>query len=342
MSKDQVPNLDVTHVAVHKRVCRPRGYALILTLVVLALTAVMVGGLAHRSGAEALLAQQAERDLRTRWAETSARRALMPAMQNHLEAKLAQWRTENAQGEGSPPVAVLISLDLMGVSITARLDDQQAVPNLNRLAHMDPSGGWREIGSVFAPPSVPASGSLLPLDSEAASRLGTPRLIAWGQVYPAVDPRLLSGLEPLRDHQPVGLRDWAAATGPTRHGLTTGVTLWGDGKLNAWTSSPETLHHMFDRVIGADQVSRLVELRTAHRAGAARGLVEMLGLSADERARMQLSLCDRSRTYALWLAVTVQQEDHGGVLRGLRPCWSLTVVEGAAGSTNPNSQVFRW
>lgn len=324
--------------------CVPRresGYALLLTLVMLALTAVTIGTLAHTSGTEALRARQAERDLQLRWAEASSRRVLLPALKQQLETRLDQWRADDQGMFRSPASSVMVVLDLQGIRIVARLDDQQAMPNLNQLLTAEQHGQPLDVQSILAESPIRERLVPMPLDEATARRLGESSFTSWGQLYLTASPSDLSGLNPAATRQ----RD--LIFGDSRPGTTSlrgpGVTLWGDGKLNLLTASPQALHRVLDDPIGSDQVMTLLDLREAHRDLSARQLVQMLNMGPSERAAARLALTDRSRTYALWLAVTPTVD--GEPIPGQRPRWSLTVVEGGGGLTRGSggrNRDFRW
>lgn len=301
---------------------RSGGYALLLTLVMLALTAVTIGTLAHVSSSEALRARQAERDLQSRWAETSSRRVLLPALQQRLESELDAWRTSEQAPTLPPPASITVTLDLGDQRIAARVDDLQALPNLNRQLAMTKPGQRNDVRSIFTGGMVHERLQPRPLEEDHARRMGSGPYLSWGQLYPAAGPETLSGLDPTAI--PPGHFVYANGNAdPTGFNPGVGWTLWGDGKLNVWTASQDSLHRVLDHSIGSDQTTRLIELRGGHRGLSARELIQMMNLGPSERAAARLALTDRTETYALWLAITPLQRGETGP--DGRVLWSLTV-----------------
>ena len=335
-------------------VCASRcssGYALLLTLVMLVLTAVTISTLAHTSSTQAMRARQAERDLQSRWAETSCRRVLMPALQQHLQTALDSYRDAGAEWVDSPPSSVAVSFALSGVQVVARLDDQQAVPNVNHLLTSTTQGQPNSIADVLIPGSIRARLVPRPLDESQAQQLNASPFESWGQLYPTASPQALSGMTgsmPLGRGLVLGYADrgnglvGAAPGGSGVPGIP-GVGLWGDGRLNVWTASPQSLHRVLDDGIGSDQVAKLLALRRDHRELSARQLVQAMNLGPSERAVARQTLTDRSRTFGMWLAVTPTDVDRP--LQGRQAHWSLTIVESSdrsARSGGSHARVFRW
>lgn len=319
---------------------RVGGYALLLTLILLTLTAVTIGTLARTSSTQALQAIQAERDLQLRWAELSCRRVLLPAMQTQLTSDLDRWRSsesENTTRRDAPLFSMTTTIEFRGIHVVARLDDQQALPNLNTLLAASHNGQPADVHALIAQTSIRERLVPRPLDEATARRIGAGPYDAWGQLFPAATPPVLSGMQ--------------GATNST--GIP--LTLWGDGRLNVWTASPESLHLVLDDRVGTDQVAKLLELRAEHRERSVRELIQMMNLGPSERAQARLSLTDRSRTYALWLSLSLhsfegETSSNAYTLKdSSSPTqWSLTISEnssatsGSASGGGDRGKVFRW
>lgn len=317
---------------------RSRGYALLLTLVMLSLTAVMIGTLAHTSGSEALRARQAQRDLQSRWAGASCRRVLLPALQEQLQSELDQWRADDQSVGALPPASVSLSFEMQGVQILARVDDQQAMPNLNQRIKATANGQPLDVQGALSEYAFNERLVPRPMEEVHARRLGAEPFQSWGQLYPAATPNDLSGISSPRATARGLVFENSGGSVTYAGGLE--LTLWGDGMVNLWTASPQSLHRVLDEPIGVDQVSKLIELREDYRDLSARQLVQMLNMGPSERAAAQLALTDRSRAYAMWLAVTPMAD--GQPLPGERPRWSLTVTEGGRGISGDRDRVFCW
>lgn len=332
---------------------------MLLTLVMLALTAVAVASLAHTSASDALAARQAERDLQRRWAETSCRRVLMPAMRTRLEDELDRWRYEGDRTDpgSAPPSSVSTRITLGGVRLDVRVDDQQALPNLNTLLHTGLRDPALEVQRVVTQAGLQGRLAPSPLDPDSARRLGLPDYASWGQVYALASPEQLSGM--VMDRRTIHRAgatpqiEFFHATGAqvtpgSSSGGTSGaggggvlLTLWGDGRLNLWTAGGWAVHRVLDERIGADRVADLLALRGQYPDRSSRQLVSMLNLPPDQRASAQLALTDRSRVYVMWLGVTPVVEVRSSSQPTPRTSWSLT-VQGAGGDHPARPLIFRW
>lgn len=332
------------------------GYALVLTLVMLSLTAVMVGTLAQTSGSAALQAKDAERELQLKWAEASCRHVLVPVMRDRLQSELDDWRsTDDGQDltHQRPASSISTSFELGGVWVVARMDDQQALPNLNTLLTQRDNGQPTDIQALLA--SQAGIGERLkaqPLEESIAQRIGARAYTSWGQLYPDATPQSLSGLNPsAQSPQSTIIDDEGNNPIP--------FTLWGNGTLNLWTASPAAVHLALGERLSPDKIARLLELRQTHRDRPARQLVQMLNLGPSERAAARLALTDQSQTHTLWLSLTPPGSQgtssrapmDGRVRHTTTPGdnsggsggggWSLTVVESTHRKAQ-RQQVFRW
>lgn len=334
---------------------------MLLTLVMLALTAVAVASLAHTSASDALAAQKAERDLQRRWAETSCRRVLMPAMQTRLEDELDRWRYEDDRTDpgSAPPSSVSTRIMLGELRLDVRVDDQQALPNLNTLLQTGLRDPALEVQRVVAQAGLQGRLAPSPLDPDPARRLGLPGYASWGQVYALASPEQLSGMVIDRrtihttratsqiefshevDPQVIPGGNTGGNSGAGAGGGGVWLTLWGDGRLNLWTAGGWAVHRVLDERIGADRVADLLALRGQYPDRSSRQLVSMLNLPPDQRASAQLALTDRSRVYAMWLGVTPVVEARSSSQPTPRTSWSLT-VQGAGGDPPARPLIFRW
>ena len=311
------------------------GYALLLTLVMLALTATAVSTLAKTSATRALAAKQAERDLQIQFAESSCRRVLMPAMQQYLgsDANTSQTRG-GASSRTATLSSLIVAMEFGDLHVVARLDDQNALPNLNALLASQTPPQAAGSHPIFAAIGLPNPRHTWPLQGAIGQRVGIGTYSAWQQLYPQTPPATLCGLDP---HA-------ATTTYPAPSPPPFPLTLWGNEKLNLWTASEQALHGVLDGVMDPSDIAELVTLRddTPYREQSIAQMLQTLGLSISAQSSAQRRLTDESQTYALWLAVTpTSSERHPAPSSAAYTSWSLT-ISGWNDGSGSRPIVFHW
>lgn len=264
-----------------------RGFALLLSLALLMLAAVLLLSLSRRSAALAAEALQARDDLQRKWAAQSLRDALLPYADELLN-EAAERRRE--------PVAVLRGRIVLGeVEVDYALADEQAKANLNALyARVEAEQVERAVRSLLSGDVGAANVQLRPdprapepqrssFEDEAgqAPREGeepspqqpSPQLpeaearafATWAQVFENVTPFELYA--------------------PKERGLgvVEHLTLWGDGRINLERASREAIEVAAAGLLRPGQAGELMELRNAPGSGGEGGAWGALGLATDSQ-----------------------------------------------------------
>jgi hypothetical protein len=318
-----------------------RGYALLITVVMLALLAVILGGMARRSADTALQARAAEYDVRQRWAALSCQQTVLAGAPERFEQRTEEWLEACADEDGPPtgwdqrpaPVETL-ALELRGVHLWLRIDDEQAKQNLNHALRTTPEARVAPqaiVAETLAPTFVVTPALTRP---EFVEALDFQPISSWDQVLPSTDPLQL-----------LGIRDASRLVGTNEpsDAPANRVTLWGDGRLNLFATSDETLRRVLRDKAEPATIELLLRLRREDPGLGLQGLIDNVTAEReDDRAALNAALTDRSRCFTLWLACKPQTPDNAATH------WSISVIESAAnpqasasGDRQPLKQ-YRW
>lgn len=315
-----------------------RGYALLVTLVMLGLLGVILGGLARISADTALEAREAEDRLRRHWAELSCQRALLVSAPEWSAAKYAAWvasfddDARDANSDAPRPAGQeSLHLSLTGVELWIRIEDEQAKVNLNHLLReASADGDTFRTESVLRDALGGVSGVLPQVTRpEMVQALGLEPLESWGQALPGSTPGSLLGVNAPK--QLLG--------GAFTNAITGNKTLWGSGQINLVTAQEQVvIDHLRDRV-PPETVQRLLQ---AHREDPSRSLHALIAEATDdpdERAALATTLTTRSHCFSMWLA------SRPAARPTAIPHWSLHIVtsgSNATAGTPANIRQYRW
>lgn len=322
-----------------RRATHGRGFALVLTLMVLVLAAVALGSVGRLSLGQALQARAAHEDLQWRWGVRSCRETVLARAEPILAA---------AEASSLEPVRTLrAKLTLGDQAFELALSDEQAKVNLNTLyqrggAERARRAAWglstagRTRVDVRLTPIEPSAIDRATPNGRAAAQL--PALGSLAQVFGVTPPEALVGegaIYPLAD-----------------------LTCWGDGKLNFRRASPAALNETLSGALETSKGEDLVSLRRQNPGlSAAKGMA-LLEIPAAQIAAAESLLTDGSRCQSLWVlgrptGSTMNQAGPPppppGELRGSAARCVLLVRDASVRGTVPGSggtdalvHVFEW
>ncbi len=204
---------------------RRSGFALLLTLMVLALAAVILSLSARRSTTATRSALQAERDLRHKWALAAGETLLEQA--NVLLVDPAAGDAAHAR----PLPVRKFDLTMAGERVVILLASEQGKPNINSLAKRLPAFDLARL--------IETLGGKDPLAGVDADR----PFWCLEQLRPGATPSDLLG------------GPWPDSIHP---GLATAATLAGDGKLDWRIASPAALVAVLGPEVPSDKAQALV------------------------------------------------------------------------------------
>ena len=294
--------------------CKP-GYVLLLTLVLLAMVAAGLAGVARRSHQASLEANRFEQSLQRKWLERSTETLLDDA-----DALLEYANRELPRAVGNHT----LDFDLGHHRIEMDLSDEQAKANINALwSRSDPSVVRATVQELLAKTGSVEQLELRPLGEfetvAAGSRIEWPSFISYEQAIP-----------------PEQLRVQLGSSSDERRTMDV-LTLWGDGRLRIDRAEPEVLHAVLFPLLSPPQIESLAEAtatKNVPKSGDPLSMASGGTLELTDRQREALltlitqdSACfsvrlriDDSRRVRTYLAVKdlTSEEDSG---RTIRFCW---------------------
>lgn len=315
-----------------------RGFALLVTLVMLSLLAVILGGLARRSAYTALQANDAEQAMRQRWAELSCGHTLLTTASDRADKRLDDWRmategdTSGTVQNARPVASESFHFKLAGLNVWGRIDDEQSKINLNHRLASSPDASVSPKLVIDDALGAMQSSALQLTREPFVRELGLPRVMSWKQVLPRHQPPDLLGVrgpEQLPDRQ-------------GRSAVADRLTLWGDGLLNIWTTDRETLRRGLAAStahgsINPGTIGELLDLRENEPAlGLSTLIANATADQADDRKPLHAMLTERSSCFTLWLAIRSNKHDNAHAQ------WSLRVVESEGDSDAGPTRQYRW
>lgn len=293
----------------HKQ-SRRAGYVLLLTLILLAMVAAGLAGVARRSHAASLEANRVERETQRRWLAVTAETLLRDSDQILTDQGLPGDRSM---------AAARFEFDLGHHHLTLTLADEQAKANLNTLA------ARHDHAVVSAKANALAAGTasnlrprLRPIGEFEATAAGVeidwPAFGSWEQVLSADDlGKLLNGP-------------------PLENTFLNHITLWGDGRLRVDRASRPALEAMLTPLLSTGQIEQMLAERMEHAVESS--AVGISGLELTDRQREQLAerLTDESQTFSIRLRFDDQR----------RARYHMVVQQTAAASSNIQTFRFDW
>ena len=301
-----------------RRTRHPRGYVLLLTLLLLAIAAAALAGVCRAGLQSVVRATRAQDDLQRRWGVVSCRAALF----RKSPAVLA------APGRRGPLAEATVSFLLGGQPATLVFGDEQAKANVNLMyALVGRAGADRAVRALAESSAAALRVELRPMaldsneqtDERADDTIDVsfePAFESWGQVFAGASPReLMRG----------------RGTLPS---VASNLTCWGDGTVNVRRASREAMLHACDRVLGPAAVTKLLAARDKSPEFDLWETLDTLDLPEARRDAADLLLCDESTCYSLWIVTR----------SGSREWYDLTVGDMPAGGAGANGKLrtFSW
>jgi hypothetical protein len=238
---------------------RHHGLVLLLTLVLLALGAVVVGGLVRTSLGRAILACDAQETLQRRWGMMSIQAVVLPMGPLLLGAANKDAAT--------PVVFVDGTITLGGQGFHLRLSDEQAKANLNLLHQtLGREGAVRKLERWLAlsPDGDALTLDLRPQAAAGATPQATPQAADSAKDH-ATDsdgpnaPAFSTWAQVFADPQPARLFTFLPAATPA---VTDQLTCWSDGRLNLNLASDEVLELVVGDLLSSSQRADLLAARS--------------------------------------------------------------------------------
>ena len=262
------------------------GFALVMSLALIAVAAIALAGIARRSTLAAVESATASEALKRRWAVRSLRATLLPRAGEILpRGEAGARRTGDGERASWPlPARRRLALELAGIEYELVVVDEQAKVNVNAL--LDAHGRAEARGRLEALLAAGRNARAARLALRTSRR---PDTNAWARI--GSYDQLFAGAAPGR------LRG-----GPRVSGLAAAVTCWGSGRVN--------LRRAPDRVVRATLLGRVeprvvdavLEARARGRPDGAGALLAGLeSIGAEARQRVAAHATVGSETHGLWV-----------------------------------------
>jgi len=290
-----------------------RGYALLLTLVLLTMVGSMLAITARASSRHALEAIDAGERLQRKWALRSCEELLLPQARHVLDETSTLPSTK-----GHPPHLASRTLQLADLQIELVFASEDAKLNVNALLDWHSTRDAKAIltqlapGSFFFPKFQETPESLERPQSSKTSSKQAPLVSVWDDFLHDADPdRLFRGRG----------QGW---------GTSQAITCWSEGPVDFRHAPREVLEAALKPDLGMSQLGKLLRLRAEEPDITLGTALSRLELTHQQRERVAKRLTDRSATYSLW---TVMRDRH-------RSWYAFTVAGDHA--TNETVIKLRW
>lgn len=258
------------------------GYVLIMVLVLIAIAAISLAGLARKSLLLAGEAIEAQHELQRRWGANSCRRMLLDQAGEIFE----QAEQPYIKGDlpWPAPSKLTAEIQLGGMNYRLWLSDEDAKLNLNRIKARLPQQS-HQIFSQLMDSAVPFQ--LRPDTSQQAKRQRR-WFLSWGQVFNLTQVWESGSLDSLMD-------------------VTSTLTCWGSKKINIRRASEASIMLVSSKMVSQEVGRKLIEARSEATDLTWANLVKPLALKRKDELKLRAWFTDDSSCYCLWLELEDKQ-----------------------------------
>jgi hypothetical protein len=282
-----------------------------MVLVLLAVAAFSLAGVARHSLESAEAAARAQEDLQRRWGVLSALRIYVPAAETLLDGEA---RRLSSQGQAWPlPASIECEFTLHGLQFSVLLADEDAKIDLNAIFRRGPDGANQVASIVEQLASTDRAALLVQPVVVDGTKPDARAFRSWGQVFD------LSQDNSLGD-----------ASGHLRE-QTREITCWGCGRLNVRRASDPAIRLVCQDKLGPDILGKLLSLRREVGVKDLDDLLTRLALRIEDRSVLERRLTDRSTRHSIWILVRDQKR--------IRATFALDRGGGQSGALQ---DVFTW
>lgn len=258
---------------------RRSGFVLVMTLLLIAISAVMLVGLSRQSLMLAMEAVEAQDSLQQRWAAVSFQEHLLKRAADLFGEQDRQFRESGV--DGPSPWFIEGEISLGGQSFQLILGDEDAKVNLNTCYRRQDRQQLASMVRAISKHSSPSDVRLRPYRVSHGDENVLPAFDSWGQVF-SLD--LETGIPPT-----------------TLARITQEMTCWGSGRLNIVRASDKSLEQVCRMEVTGSTIQRIRELRRNMDSVRLDKLFSQLLLRESELEALREILADQSTCYSLWV-----------------------------------------
>lgn len=254
-----------------------KGYVLVMTLLIIAMVAILTVGLARFSMNKAVDSIAAESDLQTRWGTTSCQRFALANARKILNPQV--WDDESEEWSSEPVRSSNVSIRLTDQVFQVVLADESAKLDLNFVAEFASQEKTKELVRKFAK-AENVTIRLRPLSKQKQRGPTEHQFGCWGQVFESdVQPDIFPG-------------DILIATED--------LTCWSQ-KLNYRNASDEVLFETCKLAAGASIARRVVQERGSNEQTGLDDMMSSIGASERQKQALRVALAEQSRAQSIWV-----------------------------------------
>ncbi|MCA9040839.1 MAG: hypothetical protein KDA65_10865 [Planctomycetaceae bacterium] len=288
------------------------GFVLVMALGLILIAGLILAGVARQSLALATEVAHAQEELQRRWGAISTQRLLLPHAEEVLEG-LATPVDPKYPPRWPLPARLEGEFSLGKLLFQVELVDEETKIDLNKLYYRDQQKLNRVVNDqLFNKGSYSLSKQLLIQPSSTRQR--QPVLFySWGQVF-----RIPEDLSPDQTAHEI-------------RAVTSGVTLWGSGRLNIRRADDETIRQQAEQELPAQLIDQIIFARAEPGITKLDEVLEQVDLKGIERSTARQLFSDQSQSHALWIRV-----------QSSRQTWTQLTLDQASAETGADSQTFSW
>jgi len=252
-----------------------------MTLMLLAIAAVVLAATARSSMGLAVSAVHARQDLRRRWGNQSIRLTtldLAPSLFEGIEAETDK-----------PTISLDAQFNLSGQTYYVTVSDEQAKVNINALLQHKGRDATRSFARGQFTDSLGSSDIYLPVDQQAQSSPTEGADAVLNRKIVSIN-HLLPGFDP--DHDP-----------ESTSYLMVGLTCWGDGRIHIRRASDDLIREIAAPILGSIQIERLRDTMANNDGQELNELLVVIGTREQDIPGLMQRLTMDSYCYSVWIAV---------------------------------------
>jgi hypothetical protein len=275
---------------------------LVMVLVLLAVAAFSLAGIARRSLQAAEEAATAQADLQRHWGVLSALRLYLPSAEILLEGE-AKKMSLQSQGWPLPP-CISSEFALHGLQFSVLLADEDAKVNLNAVFRQGTDGASQVAAVVGQMGGTDGTALSLQPIADAGTQRDPMVFRSWGQVFDlSQDTSAGEAAGRLKDQ-------------------TREITCWGSGRLNIRRASDQAVRLVCQDKLGPDVVGKVLSLRREPGIKSLDDLLARMALRIEDRSLLERRLTDRSTRHSIWVLVRDQKR-----------VWATLAIDRGGGSS---------
>lgn len=256
------------------------GFVLLMSLVLIALCAVLLAGIARHSLSLGSNCHEARQQLQRRWGAVSLANAVLTQADQIVAEHLRDRPAELEDKDQVFPIVETVRLG--GLDFHVVLDDESRKLSLNRLYL---SGGSDKVYEALHRLGQSRAAVRLRPHPDHVRNVTVRPFESWGQVY------RLDEL-PTKEHP----AHWLSAAARE-------LTCWGEGRVHYGRCSDRVLEIVARQAAGPVTAARLVDLRNRNPLLELDELLDRLTLRPRQRYRLEGWLTEKSNCYSMWMTV---------------------------------------